>query len=36
MPVSNMVHQTQLPDTPCERTMSVTKLGVSAANGLPP
>jgi len=29
MPVSRNAHQTQLPDTPFKRTMSVTKLGVS-------
>ena len=30
MPVSKNAHQTQLPETPSLRTMSVTKLGVSA------
>src|SRR5918993_4114186 len=29
MPVSTKAHQTQLPATPCRRTMSVTRLGVS-------
>src|SRR5690606_29972540 len=30
MPVSRNAHQAQLPATPCWRTMSVTRLGVSA------
>src|SRR5215212_827747 len=32
MPVSRNAHQTQLPATPCRRTMSVTRLGVSLLN----
>ena len=32
MPVSRNAHQTQLYDTPCDRTKSVTKLGVSVLN----
>ena len=32
MPVKRKAHQAQLPDTPCWRTRSVTRFGVSALN----
>src|SRR5215470_16677734 len=32
MPVSTKAHQHQFPATPCRRTMSVTRLGVSLLN----
>ena len=32
MPVSRKAHHTQLYDTPCDRTKSVTRFGVSVLN----